>query len=681
MTADQLKAARAAHWRQNQNPILTLEDAQSWFEQHPLSLFLPRQVQLPAPAPSFVEACRGEASATPPHAAIEQARELLVRLIASGKVVALNLFGSLGEQPDFLAQAEILPFVISLRGERDWKQAPEKSGGHKVSPLVLELWKVLEREGPLTTVGAREKLGRELTEAAVLRALNELWQSLRVIPVLQAADQPAQWELLQTHHRAGLTTGSTTSQVTAISLLVSMYLQSVYAATSEEIELFLSPLVSRSRVREAVRGLSATRQIHSLSMEAQTYYFLEGGLPEFAPEAEPERTEPLRRRRLEAGGIREKFPPGLPRSTPARIPPPIAAQDAAPRPPQFRASAPEPRGARRDEPRGARRDARLSPARPRTGEKQRWPRKEGARSNASPAFGARSGAPRSGAGARPGPRGDGPRKAAGPGGTKERWRKFPQRPETKDRPENTAARQGPASGTPYSGKPYQRDGQRKGERKSPGAQDRRPGGQGYDRPKRTAFPSRFPAKSGGPRTDRPARPFSAPGGSPASRRPRTGSSAGPRTGSGGGAPTQSRFPSRFPAKSGAPVTDRPRRPFSAPGGSPSSRRPSTGPSAGSRASSRTGPRPGPRPGPGGGAPIQSPGRAPGSRPGGYKAGSSGAGSRRPGGPKPGRFKARDSGSRPSRPKFSKSGGSPQSGKGSGKRSFRDRNLGKKKPEA
>ena len=88
-------------------------------------------------------------------------------------------------------------------------------------------------------------------------------------------------------HRDALATAGATSQVTALSLLVSMYLQSVYAASSEEIEIFLSPVASRSRVREAVRGLSATRQIHSLSMDAQTYYFLEDGLPEFAEPAAP----------------------------------------------------------------------------------------------------------------------------------------------------------------------------------------------------------------------------------------------------------------------------------------------------------------------------------------------------------------------------------------------------------
>ena len=282
MIAEQLQAARAAHWRQSQSPILTLDDAQSWLRQHPLCLYLPRHAQLPAPAPSFVEACMGSVQATPETTAIEHAHGLLARLIASGAVVPLNLLGAASEQPDFLAHSEALPFVLALRGDPDWKHAPQKSSGHKVSPLVLELWKVLDSAGALTAAAARETLGRELTEAAVLRALCELWQGLRVSPVYAEEGQPTSWEMLRVRHREALATGAATSQVTALSLLVSMYLQSVYAASSEEIEIFLSPVASRSRVREAVRGLSATRQIHSLSMDAQTYYFLQDGLPELA---------------------------------------------------------------------------------------------------------------------------------------------------------------------------------------------------------------------------------------------------------------------------------------------------------------------------------------------------------------------------------------------------------------
>ena len=143
----------------------------------------------------------------------------------------------------------------------------------------------------MTAAQAREKLGRELTESAVLRALDELWKRMRIIPVPQRDGQPALWEPLKLRHSQALATGSGTSQVTAISLLISTYLQSVYAASGEEVEIFLSPLVSRSRIREALRGLSATRQVQSLSMDAQTYYFLEGGLPEFAPVAETESRE------------------------------------------------------------------------------------------------------------------------------------------------------------------------------------------------------------------------------------------------------------------------------------------------------------------------------------------------------------------------------------------------------
>ena len=378
MIAEQLQAARAAHWRQKQSPLLTLDDAQSWLAQHPLCLYLPRAAQLPAPAPSFVEACLGSRQATPGAAAIEQAQELLTRLIASGSVVPLNLLGTVGEQPDFLAHSDALPFVLALRGDTDWKHAPQKSSGHKVSPLVLELWKILEQAGAMTAAEARETLGRELTEAAVLRALCELWQALRITPVLGEAGQPARWEMLRVRHRRALETGSTTSQVTALSLLVSMYLQSVYAATSEEIEVFLSPVTSRSRVREAVRGLSATRQIHTLSMDAQTYYFLENGLPEFAEVAAPSApvetgVPPLPVQRPRPRKIQATARPDLPAAPPAA--PASAPIFRRPKPAPGPAPAPAPRPERGPQPRPAQPAARAgwkTPARPGSSGRPAW---------------------------------------------------------------------------------------------------------------------------------------------------------------------------------------------------------------------------------------------------------------------------------------------------------------------
>ncbi|MGC2404636.1 MAG: hypothetical protein WA510_32895, partial [Acidobacteriaceae bacterium] len=359
MTSDQLQAAQAAHWRQKQNPLLTLDDAQDWLASQGLCLYLPRRTQLPAPAPSFVEACMGIGHATPGAAAIEPAQSLMARLTASRKVVALNLLGTVSEQPDFLAHIEVLPYVVCLRADSDWKQVPKTTAGHKVSPLALELWKVLDQAGGMTAAEAREILGRELSESAVLRALSELWQGLRISPVWAETGQAPRWELLRLNHKDALSRAKSTSQVTALSLLVSLYLQSVYAATSEEIEIFLSPLASRSRVREAVRGLSATRQVLSLSMEAQTYFFLEGGLPEFAEAVPPvAMAEPIARPRTLATDQPAYHP--LPASRAAK--PPTG-------PPQLRAERARPGGRRppMGPPSSDRQGARPAGRRPPTG--------------------------------------------------------------------------------------------------------------------------------------------------------------------------------------------------------------------------------------------------------------------------------------------------------------------------
>ncbi len=291
MTADQLEKVRRERWRQDGKPLLTLDDAEKWLEDTPLCLFLPRRAHLPVPAPSFVEAVEGKPDATPGPAAIAQAYELLARLVASGAVVPLNLFGTPGERPDFLATPEALSFIYALQTERNPKKAPLTSGTGKVSRLASEVWQLLEREGALTAAELRERLGREVTEAATLRALGELWHTLRVVPVPESAEAAAHWELLSARHRKELNSGSTQSQTTALSVLASFYLQSAVLASGEEVETFLSPLASRSRVRDVLRGLAATRQLGTLAMDAQTQYFLEGTLPEFAEEEEAARQD------------------------------------------------------------------------------------------------------------------------------------------------------------------------------------------------------------------------------------------------------------------------------------------------------------------------------------------------------------------------------------------------------
>jgi len=201
----------------------------------------------------------GAVTDAPTREAVETAMSLVHRLTADGAVLPLNLLGAAGtfaaaggtvsDQPDFLVTREAMPYVFSLIGGRNWKSGP----GAKASPLVLEIWKQLEADGAQTAQEMQTALGREVTEAAVLRGLMELWNGLRAIPIYDR--DVTRWELTQARFAAEMTASQKVAQATALSALVSLYLESAIAASTEEVETFLSPLTARSKVREVVNGL------------------------------------------------------------------------------------------------------------------------------------------------------------------------------------------------------------------------------------------------------------------------------------------------------------------------------------------------------------------------------------------------------------------------------------------
>lgn len=269
--------------RQNGHGTLTLEDACTWLEETGLCLFLPRRQFAASLAPSFVEAVAGERNSTPPPQQIALAEELLVRLEQQGTAVRLNLHGQPGEQPDYVVAAWVLPYVYALRGDRDWRRTPQLTGSRAVSPLAIQLYKRLEANGDATVAELRQALGQGLTDMGAVRAITELWQQLRIIPVIPAPGKPAKWQLLRVRFQKAIAEGASTSQVTAISVLASIFLQAVIAASMEEVELFLSPLTARSKIREVLRGLVATRQVHTLTLGHAPHFYVAGTLPEFAP--------------------------------------------------------------------------------------------------------------------------------------------------------------------------------------------------------------------------------------------------------------------------------------------------------------------------------------------------------------------------------------------------------------
>jgi hypothetical protein len=281
LTSEQLEASRAERMRLNGHGTLSLEDARTWIEETGLCLFLPKRQFSSSIAPSFVEAVAGSRNPSPDREHIALAEDLLVRLETDDVAVRLNLLGLPGEAPDFVVASWVLPYVYALRGDRDWRRTPQLTGSRQVSQLAIQAYKLLEA-GDTTLGKLTRALGREVTEAAVLRAITELWQQLRIIPVVSAPGQAPQWQLLRQRFQKAIAEGASTSQVTAISVLASIYLQAVIAASMEEVELFLAPLTARSKVREVLRGLVATRQVHTLSMGQAPHFYVAGTLPEFA---------------------------------------------------------------------------------------------------------------------------------------------------------------------------------------------------------------------------------------------------------------------------------------------------------------------------------------------------------------------------------------------------------------
>ena len=281
MDETQLAAARAKAWHQDGNPLLTAEAVREWLGSFGLVLFAPRPLQLPAPSPSLVEAMLGAASAGPTAEQIASAKAMVGRLVADGTALPLNLMGTTGDTPDFIVSAQVFSYIFTLRGDKAWKQPPATSGAVKVSPLGLKAFEVLTEHGSLAAAQLASEMGREVTEAATLRVLTELWSQLRVLPLLQSGDEPAIWELPTRRFTKAIKAGANAGQPTALSALISFYLAQANAATEEEITTFLSPLTARSRLREVLHALTGARQLETVAVQGKTLLHIPGALAEF----------------------------------------------------------------------------------------------------------------------------------------------------------------------------------------------------------------------------------------------------------------------------------------------------------------------------------------------------------------------------------------------------------------
>ena len=228
----------------------------------------------------------------------ETVSRTLARMVADGSAVPLNLLGSTTGEPDYVCSAQAFSFVYTLRGDKGWKQEPAQTGSMRVSPLAVKVYALLKEKGSMAPHELTHEAGQGVVDSAVLRALSELWAIQRVLPVPDPDGQPAKWELMSGRFVRHLKAGANAGQPTALSALLSLYLSQAVAATSDEMEIFLSPLAARSRVREVVGGLSASRQLDSVVMEGKNLMFMPGALdslPADAPSSAGQASSPRSR--------------------------------------------------------------------------------------------------------------------------------------------------------------------------------------------------------------------------------------------------------------------------------------------------------------------------------------------------------------------------------------------------
>jgi hypothetical protein len=152
----------------------------------------------------------------------------------------------------------------------------------KVSPLALATYEILAAKTPMSAYDLATQLGKEVTEGAVLRALTELWSQLRVLPVVQWDGAATVWELASARFTKQIKAGANAGQPSALSALITLYLGQAIAAEEAEIESFLSPLASRSRVRDVIHALLAGRQLETVVVKGKTLLHVSGDAPVFA---------------------------------------------------------------------------------------------------------------------------------------------------------------------------------------------------------------------------------------------------------------------------------------------------------------------------------------------------------------------------------------------------------------
>ena len=267
MTDQELIELRREKWHVSGKPVRTLDDARSFIELVGFCLTLP--LETPLLVPTFVGAWLGTDENLPrlrqafsnPRA--KDATDLMVRLLRDKSAYEANLFD---ENNAFLLSAAVFPYFYALVGERNPRQAPKPGPRSPYSQLACDAYQIIYRKGPISKVKLLDDLGKGISVPAIDRSLAELWSKLRITRVDYHEREGASWDVLQRWAPDAVSEGVNTSVNSALSALLSKYLDCVIAADLPELESFFGNFVARSKVREAVNALLAARELSFVSV-------------------------------------------------------------------------------------------------------------------------------------------------------------------------------------------------------------------------------------------------------------------------------------------------------------------------------------------------------------------------------------------------------------------------------
>jgi 23S rRNA pseudouridine2605 synthase len=189
------------------------------------------------------------------------ATELMVRLLRDKSAFEANLFD---ENNGFLLSASVFPYFYALVGERNPRQPPRPGPRSAYSQLACDAYQIIRHQGPISKLNLLEEVAKGISIAALDRALVELWSKLRITRVDYDEREGASWDVLYRWAPGAVSEGVNCSVNSALSALISKYLDCVLAADESEIEAFFGNFVARSKVREAVNALLAARELSFL---------------------------------------------------------------------------------------------------------------------------------------------------------------------------------------------------------------------------------------------------------------------------------------------------------------------------------------------------------------------------------------------------------------------------------